>query len=593
MGVLRIQSFSGIIPVSGDRALPDGFATESVNTFLYGHELKGLRPPLEVIDVNPTTKKVLRIPKRTVGGDPDFPGVIPPPSYLGDSVWVQFTDPDTDIVRGQLIEDQYERYYFCSPTDGPTFNTYARMQLGLPAYKLGVAGPDISIDGTGFNAWAPTISSITGGAAPVVTRAYVYTWVNEYGEESSPSLPVLGAGNANGVWNIANILDPTDTTPTGYPDYTKKYLYRTITGASGQTTYYRVNEVALGTTTFADDGAIMTDAVLSNSLLLESLNWQPPPDELEGFIAMPNGFLIGFAGSDIYMSDPYHFHAWPPQYKQATETPVVGLGLIGQTCVVCTQSYPTAITGVKPATCSFTKITTGEPCLSRGSIVSTPDGVVYASQNGLILVGPSGLSNVTRQLITKEDWVRGYSPQFLRACRYQNGYLALRDIPDAAVNNSAFFIDPTELRVALTELSDFDAAVNVQVDFWSGEVFLIEAEAIHRWDPPSEDLMPVLWKSKEFQYQFEENFGCYAVFWDQERASYVEYGEDILPIDETVRFIVRANRQIVYDQEVPRNGKPVRLPSGFKHAIWQFELRSRAPIYALHIASTMKELKAV
>src|SRR5262245_41498442 len=108
MGVLRILDFSGVIPVSGDRALPDNFATQSVNTWLYGKELTGINPPIDINACNTTTRKVLRVPKRTVGGDPAYPGVIPPPSYLGDSVWVQFTDHDTDIVKGQLVEDSYE-----------------------------------------------------------------------------------------------------------------------------------------------------------------------------------------------------------------------------------------------------------------------------------------------------------------------------------------------------------------------------------------------------------------------------------------------------------------------------------------------------
>ena len=102
------------------------------------------------------------------------------------------------------------------------------------------------------------------------------------------------------------------------------------------------------------------------------------------------------------MSEAYHWHAWPDAYKYATETPIVGLGVIGQTCVVCTQGYPATVTGSKPATCSFTKATADEPCLSRGSIVSTPQGVIYASQNGLVLVGPNGIQNVTEKLITRE-----------------------------------------------------------------------------------------------------------------------------------------------------------------------------------------------
>ena len=45
MAVLRIQGFSGNAPVSGARALPDNFAVESINTWLYGGELRGIRPP--------------------------------------------------------------------------------------------------------------------------------------------------------------------------------------------------------------------------------------------------------------------------------------------------------------------------------------------------------------------------------------------------------------------------------------------------------------------------------------------------------------------------------------------------------------------
>jgi hypothetical protein len=593
MSVLKIEGFSGIIPVSGDRALPDGFATESINTWLYGGELRGLRPPLNLIAINANTRTVLRVPKGTLGGDPTFPTMIPPPSYLGDSTWMQFTDPDTDIVRGQLVEDQYDRWYFCSPSTGPMFNTYARMQTGLAPYQLGVPGPNTTYDSAGNNADKPTITSITGGAAPTLTRAYVYTWVNEFGEESAPSLPVLGAGNGNAIWNIGNIKDPPAPTSSPLqPNWSKKYLYRTISGASGQTTYYRVNTVAIGTTTYADDTSKITDAVLANNLLLESTTWATPPTNLKGWIAMPNGFLIGFNDSDIYMSEAYHFHAWPAEYKYSTETPIVGLGILGQTCVVCTQGYPATVTGSKPATCSFTKATTGEPCLARGSIVSTPNGVIYASQNGLVLVGPGGIQNVTEKLITREDWLRDYAPAYIRAQRYQNGYLALRNLPSPNPH-SAFFIDPTELKVALTEISDMETVVAINVDVWSGEVFLLDSAQVKRWDAPSTQLMPVLWRSKEFQYQFQENFGAYAIYWDQARYSNNAFGDHFIDPTTQVRFRVFADRRLVYDQTVPRNGRPVRLPSGFKADIWQFEIRARAPVYSLHVAPTVKELKGV
>ena len=590
MAVLQVKGFSGSIPVSGDRALPDGFAVEAYNTWLYGGELRGARPPANLIAVQPGTRRVLRIPKNTV------PGAIPPSDLstaaITDSVWVQFADHDTDIVRGQLVEDQYDRWYFCSPSTGPMFNTLARLLAGQSMYKLGVPGPDNTIDAAGNNANKPTIVSITGGAEPTETRAYVYTWVNEFGEESAPSLPVTGAGYASAIWTIGNIKDPVAV--AGYAAYTKKYLYRTVTGTSGQTTFYRVNTVAIGTTSYADDGSKATDAVIVNNLLLESTTWALPPSTLKGFIAMPNGFLIGFDGSDIYMSESYHFHAWPADYKIASEYPIVGLGVLGTTCVVCTQGFPATISGSKPASCSFTKATTGEPCLGRGSIVSSPQGIIYASQNGLIVVAPGGIQNITKQLITRDEWLRKYEPAYIRAVRYQEGYLALR-MKDEPGQRSAFYLDPSELKVALTELTDCQDVRNFNVDFWSGEVFVLLEGMIQRWDPPPvstpEPLMPVVWKSKEYQYPYQENFGAYAIYWDDARYSNVNYGTGVMPTTEKVRFRAYANRVLVYDQVVPKNGRPVRLPAKFKADIWQFEIRARAPVYSLHVASTVKELR--
>jgi hypothetical protein len=224
--------------------------------------------------------------------------------------------------------------------------------------------------------------------------------------------------------------------------------------------------------------------------------------------------------------------------------------------------------------------------------VSTPSGVLYASHNGLIMIGSGGIQNVTAQIITKDEWTRDFSPNLIRAVRYQNGYLAMEEGTSA---HDGFFLDPTELRVALTDLSDFDDILNLNVDFWSGEVFLIKESMVQRWDPPTTNFMPTRWKSKEFQFQYPENFGCYAIHWDDRRYTNPNYGIDVCPMGEKVRLKIYVNGESVpvYNQVVPRNGRPVRLPSGFKSDIWQFEIQARAPIYSLHVASTVKELRNV
>ena len=535
--------------------------------------------------------------------------------------WIQFEDKDTDIVKGALVEDKYNRWYFCSPSKGPRFNTFENMKAGLvtEGYKLGVIGPNttVTVGATPDNPDRPIVAVPVGGAEPKVTRSYVYTWTNIYGEESPPSLPGTQTGFANGVWNISNIK-AAPAPPAGYPAYQKKWLYRTVTGTGGGWDYYRVSEIPMATTTFADDGATRPDSAVTMNLTLESVAWGLPPATLQGWVCMPNGFLVGFdkavetppgsgnwvGGNNIYMSEAYRFHAWPSTYKYATESLIVGLGILGQTCVVATQGYPATLTGVKPSACTFTKATVDEPCLSRSGIVSSPQGVVWPSPNGLINVGPNGIQNVTEGLIEREEWLKNYMPQYLRGVRYQSGYLALRMPPpdDTGISvRSGYFVDPTSIKVALTEFSEMANVRNLITDFWSGEIFLLMTDgSLYRWDPPIDsagnpnaDLMPVLWRSKEFQFPYEENFGCYAVYWDPARYSANPYGSSVLPVGEQVRLKVYANRFLVYDEEVPRCGRPVRLPSGFKGDLWQFELRGRAPIYALHVASTMKELRSV
>ena len=66
-----------------------------------------------------------------------------------------------------------------------------------------------------------------------------------------------------------------------------------------------------------------------------------------------------------------------------------------------------------------------------------------------------------------------------------------------------------------------------------------------------------------------------------------------MPAAEKARFRVFADRKVVYDQPVPRNGEAIRLPSGFKARVWQFEIRARAPVYSMHVANLMRELRGV
>ncbi len=59
----------------------------------------------------------------------------------GASQWIEFADPDTDVMRSPIVDDQYDRYYFLSPSLAPLYNTRARLENGDPHWLLGVPAP--------------------------------------------------------------------------------------------------------------------------------------------------------------------------------------------------------------------------------------------------------------------------------------------------------------------------------------------------------------------------------------------------------------------------------------------------------------------
>lgn len=88
----------------------------------------------------------LRLQWQTVGGSPTSTlaggaNVKYDPGITAPSIWLEFLDPDTDVIRSPVVDDQFGRYYFASPSLPPQYNTLARIQGGLPPWLLGVPAP--------------------------------------------------------------------------------------------------------------------------------------------------------------------------------------------------------------------------------------------------------------------------------------------------------------------------------------------------------------------------------------------------------------------------------------------------------------------
>lgn len=597
MVAVKLENFGGMIPAVDDRLLPTANAAFCRNTWLYSGAIRGISTPQELYTLqNATTKRIYRIPI-------DYYDK----SHLAASYWMEFDHIDTDVVHSPVVNDSFSRYYWASPTDVPRYNTFDNIitgsgYLGSNGYALGIPAPPT----------APSVSPTGGVSGTNRTSAYVYTWVSAYGEEGPPSPPTVTTGKVDDTWGIT--VSAIGALATGR-NITHTRIYRTITSSAGVATYFFVAELAIATLSYNDTA---TDDTVAGNNQLESTTWTAPPEDLKGMATMPNGMIVGFRENEIWFCQPYRPHAWPSTYTVSVEHPIVGLGVIGQTVIVLTTGSPYALMGTTPGSMSATKIAAIEPCFSRGSIVSAPEGVFFASPNGLMLAREGDIRNVTINAFTKNKWQDVLDVTTLRATRVGTGYYAFGNIRqeasvflptafeetafetvDYTFSRDGFIFDSISDRVAVSLLYSEDPTINIMTDTWSGEPFIIRNGKVY-WMDISEDSPREtwFWKSMVFQPTIKKNFQAMRVFFENDLGLDVPTGairtqDETLPDDALLYVRVKADGRYVFSRELRRSGDLLRLPSGFRADYWQIELEGRVMVYCVEMATSAKELMGV
>lgn len=584
-----------MVPMLGETNLPENAAALARNCYLYSGGVSGFRVWQSIKSLSvPSTAFVFRIPAESNRLDA---------ATFGQSTWIEFPNPNTDVIRSFIKDDAFGRFYWASPTDVPRYNTKERILAGDPSYALGVPQPF----------YPPELATTDTSASTKITRSYVYTYVSAYGEEGPPSTPVSATSSAQDVWTVRfTPYNPSDR------NLTKVRIYRTITSSQGIATFFQVDEVAMpadGTIGVYQD--VKLDTVVSASSQLQSTTWFPPPTDIEGWVAMPNGILAAWRGKEVWFSEQYRPHAWNPNNVLYTQWDVVGMGVIGQTVVVCTEGYPAMVTGINPASMVMASISTFEPCVSRGSIVSTPEGVYYASPNGLILASQGIFTNVTKQAFSKDKWQSSINLPLLRATRVGTGYYgfgatAFGGFSDHAFASAAFemtnytgsfdgiFYDPQN--PAVTTLLRTDSPVGgLHNDPWSGETLIMQSGQLKWLDlSNNRERYPYVWRSKAFQSAKPENFEAFKVTFT------VPAGETVVPTsprdtalnqtyDNSKYGVLRvyADARHIASYELWASGEQLRLPSGFYASFWQFEFEGVVDITSIQTATSAKELRSV
>lgn len=460
MPVVKLSAFIGEQPLIKSRLLPDTAAKSAFNVRM---DDGGLTPIRKSVLVGATAV-------------PDAKTI-----YRHGEDWLSWPTV-VHAVPGPVAED---RLYFTG--DGPP-----KMRVGGAEYPLALSGP----------ATAPTVAVSGTGSGDTVSRAYVWTWVTDFGEESAPS-PTSAVTDWTPGQTVT--LSGFSAAPGGR-NITKQRIYRSQTGSSGTYLYF-IAERAATATDFID-----TIAVDGFNEALPSAGWTPPPDDLEGLIAMPNGMMAAFAGRDVYFCEPWRPHAWPDRYIMTCDSEVVGLASVGSVLIVMTKAHPYLMSGSTPDTMQSQKLEANYPCINARGIVDLGYSACYPSRLGLVVVGADGsIGLVTRELFNEASWT-ALSPETSVAGQHADRYVMFYETATAedSVERGMLSINVSGTPY-LVRSSNY--AVTTFFSVSESALYFVPPDdtRIYRFDAPAGSRESYSWRSKEFWLSQPVTFGVLQV----------------------------------------------------------------------------------
>ena len=386
------------------------------------------------------------------------------------------------------------------------------------------------------------------------TRVYTYTNVNKESGFEFESAPAEASNAVDVRVGQTVSLSGFSSIPSSYV-ISHRRIYRSVSGT------FFVKEIPSSAASFTDD-------VKAENLAeeLPSLTWSEPPQTLSGLTNLPNGIMAGFSGRDIYFCDPYHPHAWPENYIQTVDFPVVGLGRMDTTLAVLTKGTPYLIQGTHPANMAIVKSDLEQACVSKRSIVSLMGGVVYAAPDGLMLLSPGGSRIVTENLFDFSQWQAFFKPESIHAYQQDNQYIAFYN---NGTQSGGFIFD---VRSGQFILHDIYADAGYH-DLLLDQLFVVVDDSGNKVKPFSGGAEKnYTWKSKKFTMPQIMGFSC------------AQLEAEAYPM--TVKFY--ADNALVHTQTV-QNRDPFRLPSKVGRD-WEMQIEGSKEVFSLSIANSMSEL---
>lgn len=628
---LTFQQFSGIAPRIAPRLLPATLAQEALDVKLWSGELRPHYADTIIKYIPSHTQSIYRYKWKNKKYN-----------WLG---WAK----SVNVVKGPVYDDENNRIYLMV-NDGTGFLVTDSSLLedrdyinGLESKAYAVAIPEPGQS----DIW---VSGGTG-SGDIESRSYVYCYVRQWsdgtidvGKSSGPLKNSSDRSRYTVDVRPGQVVDMSIVDPIAHANgigagINKIYIYRSEVTSAGQALYSYVDQFDVNTNRVTNNPAAVwvangsyykySDSKPSTSLgeACPSIYWDPPVTGLKGLVSLQNGLFAAYKDSTVYVSDWNAPHAWPYEHTVTIDYPIVGLGSFGNTIVVCTEAAPVLITVTDPTKPTTRAIQENCPCVSAGSIVSTRNGVIFASTNGLVLINSASPTFITEKIITQDEWLPLH-PESLQAAFLNNTYYG-------------FFTNPTEKAAGfLFDLDSYTYSTVYNSIVSSGMVYTSQPTKIVYNDVEQSQLYvcyPLENKTqyslnsfgtdsrinKSFRWRSKVNVspqGLFTLSCAQVNFTKLSSLKPEPPVWEgrlagSALGMVYVNKQPVngwcktntielYDKTVFNyyvdgklrftknivDSKPFRLPSGFRGETVEIELKSNSHVHSVILASSMGEL---
>lgn len=540
MVAIAINAFRGEVPRTRSRLLGENFATKALNAKIAAGRLD----PIKGTSLSHTS---------TISGAIQ---TIYRYRFGTDYRWLVFNN-DVDVCRSPTANDSLGRFYYSGDGE-PRMSTYADGISGAGLYPnnffaLGVVPPT-----TG------AALAIVGGSTPTESRAYVQTFVTQYGEESGPSPALLATGFANGSWNLSNLPAPPansgTVTSASMSGSTCSVVLNTVygleagerltiagtTGITGLNATHTIQSVNTGTNTVtvtltatgtagagtwarqaphnltgmtrriyrtvgtgtdykfvAEQAATLTsyaDTITTPGTAITSLNTRTPPKRMTSMVALANGALAGLNGNELCFSEQFKPHSWPTINRYSF--PAIGVALCpaGNSCIVLTDSNPYVAVATIPEAASVTRMETYAPCINKRGVADVGAGALYPSHDGLYLITPSEARNVTEKLFRYDEW-QAEEPLTFIATYHDQIYYAIKGSTAKSVL-AMDLLEPDSVRRLSGDYTE------IYANPFDGKLYLGTGATILENDVSTTNRRLIEWESREFSMGAAVNLGA-------------------------------------------------------------------------------------